>query len=153
MRAAAVALAASLLTGLNLGVAGSQASPAGGVPVAVTANPLDVQMAVTPSTAGVGATLKAVATVTNLSALPLVNAVARLRVDAANVAIKGSETIVIGKLAARHRAQVTWQICARRPGGYVAVAQANGSYADGRAFAAESAAATFAATTSKKACR
>jgi hypothetical protein len=153
MRAAAVALAASFLTGLVLGVAGSQASPAGDVHAAVTANALAVQLTVAPSRAAVGAALRARATVTNLSAVPLLSVTTRLRVDTVNVAITGKETVAIGKLAGKHRADVTWQICGRQPGTYVAVAQANGSYTDGRAFNAESPGATFTVTPSKKSCR
>lgn len=152
MSRAAAARSVVLLAGLMFGVAGSEASSTGVVSAVATASPLEVRLTVKPSTGAVGSKLKAQATVTNLGKERLLGVTARLRVDRPTVDVAGGETITVGKLDGRHSAHVSWTLCPREPGGYVAVAQASGSYANGRAFAAESPGATFTATPSKKTC-
>jgi len=110
---------------LALVTAGSlEAESSASIEATVQVAAIDVQLALSASSARVGDKLRADATVTNLGSSRLATIEVELRVDTAGLGIKGNGKTTVSKLAAGRSATVSWSICALQPGNYVVQARA-----------------------------
>lgn len=88
-------------------------------------SPIAITLQLSPSIAKVGQTVKARATITNLGAVTLLNIAVRLRIDPTGIAIGGSAGQAVAALAPGRRATVSWSLCGREPGSYLALVEAS----------------------------
>ena len=110
---------------LALVTAGSlEAESSASIEATVQVTSIDLQLALSASSARVGDKLRADATVTNLGSSRLASIDIELRVDTAGLGIKGNGKTTVSKLAAGRSATVSWSICALQPGSYVVQARA-----------------------------
>jgi hypothetical protein len=110
---------------LALVTAGSlEAESSASIEATVQVTAIDVQLALSTSSARVGDKLGADATVSNLGSTRLAAIEVELRVDTAGLGIKGNGKTTVSKLAAGRSATVSWSICALQPGNYVVLARA-----------------------------
>jgi CARDB protein len=126
-RALAVGLALVLAT-----APAALAASTGSVRGAVRIVPITVGLVLDPSTAVVGASIKAKATVTNAAAASSATFRLELRLDSAGVVIKSGGNHGLITLKPGRSTTVTWNLCGRTAGTYVVLARAeiDGTFVD-----------------------
>ena len=120
-RIVAIALALVLATTpFTVALAASSGSVRGAVRIV----PITVALALEPSSAAVGAPVKARATVTNVAASGSASFTLELRIPAAGILVKGGGVAGAIVLKAGKSSTVTWNVCGQAPGSYVLLARA-----------------------------
>jgi len=100
------------------------AATSGSVRGAVRIVPITVALALDPSSAAVGAPVKAKATVTNVAPSGSATFTVELRLPASGVVIKGGGTGGALVLKAGKATTITWNLCGQTAGSYVLLARA-----------------------------
>jgi uncharacterized repeat protein (TIGR01451 family) len=104
-------------------MAGSADAESASIDASVQVAAFSVQLTLSASTARVGDTVRAEATVTNLGKTRITGLVVELRVDSAGIRLKSSSS-TIGKLQPGRAATVSWSLCAGQQGNYLILARA-----------------------------
>ena len=127
----------------------SSANAGDGIVVAsVIAEPLSVTID-EPVRAIAGKPFQLSARVRNAGSEPVLAVTAELRVDAVLIGGRHPATTLIQRINGGHEHQLSWLLCADRPGNYIAIARVL-SRKDGALFEAESAAALISVKAGKR---